>query len=100
MKTSRIGRLSAGLAFVLAGAALVGIGQTVWADTPVSATQKAQRAFLPRAATVKLDTAMLQERTVGADGIVSTETYLDAMPAQSAKASLPLVKKSLTATKS
>jgi hypothetical protein len=99
MKTSRTGRLSAGLTFVLAGAALVGIGQTVRADSPVSATQKAQGAFFPRAATVKLDTAMLQEQTVGPDGIVRTETYLDALPNQSAKASVPLVKKSPAAVK-
>ena len=87
MKTSRAGRRTAGWTLVLASAVLVGLGTTVRAD---ASAQKAEGTLNLQTATVKLDSAMLQERTVGADGTVRTQTYLDAMPIQAAKAT-PLV---------
>jgi hypothetical protein len=96
MKTSRTGRWVTGMMLALPSIAFLALGPMTRADAPASA---AQRITLPQAATVKIDSAMLQERTVGADGTVRTDTYLDARPIQSAKASRSVLSKPLAPAK-
>ncbi len=82
MNTSRAGRTSALLTLTVLGLALC--GQVVRADAPVA--QKAQASFFPQAPVVKLDSAMLQERTISTDGSVHVDTYLNAVPTRNAQA--------------
>jgi hypothetical protein len=96
MKTSRTGRWAMGTMLALSGIAAIAFGPTARADAPASAMQG---VYVPQAAMVKIDSAMLQERTVGADGTVSTQTYLDARPIQTAKASTSALAKPQAVTK-